>query len=148
MVIWRYKLEHDFICECDALLGIVYQNEWVSIKSGRMHIRKTYAWDGCTPSYPVKPFFGLILPRGAWVGVWDGPLGIDGRPASWKASLCHDVLCQFRPSIAHITKEDTVKVFKTLLKLNHAPWWMVWLYPLAVSLLGPQQWGDPPYSPV
>ena len=141
MAIWRYKLEHDFVYESHALLGVEFQNDWVIISGGVMHIRETYAWDGCTPSYPIKPFFGFILPRGVWIGVWDGPLGVDGHTVSWKASLCHDVLCQFRKEIPRLTKQDTLTVFKALLASSQAPWWMVWLYPAAVNLLGPQKWG-------
>lgn len=146
MAVWRYQLEHDFIMDSDALLGVVFYNEWVTIHSGRMHIKKGYAWDGCSPSYPIKLLGGLFIPHGFWIGIWDGPLGTDARPVSWKASLCHDVLCQFREQIAHITKEDTIQVFQSMLQMNHAPHWMWALYPLAVRWFGPQAWGNALFS--
>lgn len=71
---WRYRLDEAVEVSAPELLGIEFQNEWITIRHGRLRIERDYAWDG--------------------------PLGTDGRPASRQATLVHDALCQFRPDIA------------------------------------------------
>lgn len=135
MTAWRYKLDTQFELLAPGLLGIDYQNEWITIRHASIRIAAGYAWDGCSPAWR--------LPGGIWLGVPDGPLGTDGRPVSWQATLVHDALCQFRPDIAGLSKAATVLLFRRLLAEANAPAWMVWLYPAAVSLLGPKDWrGD------
>ena len=138
MALWRYKLEHEYRYYSPLLLGIVFENEWVSIKNGLIMIAKEYAWDGCSPVYYFKPLK-------FWMGTPDGFKGINGHPPSYRASLVHDALCQFRKEIP-ISKVATVTIFKELLKVGGSPKWMVELYPLAVMLFGPQNWLG--YSPV
>ena len=105
----------------------------------RLAIPAGYAWDECSPSVRVPG--GFLLPGGIWIGPWDGPLGPDGRPVSWQASLVHDALCQFRPEIQGLTKEATVRLFARMLHESGAPGWMCKLYPAAVHRLGPQERG-------
>ena len=136
--IWRYKLEQEFILKHKVFEGLCFENEWFSIKDGEIRIEKGYAWDGCTPAYPIIK--GDSFPTGLWVGIWDGPLGIDCKPAAWMASLCHDVLCQFREDLLDVSKERSVAIFRELLVLNNAPNWMVKAYPWAVDRFGPQAW--------
>ena len=130
---WRYRLRERFELFAPELLTVAYAGPWLEIRHCRLVIPAGYAWDGCSPS--------LRLPGGLWLGPWDGPLGTDGRPAAWQASLVHDALCQFRPQIAGLTKSATVRLFRRLLAEAGAPGWMCRLYPTAVDLLGPQEWG-------
>lgn len=132
MTTWRYRLDTPFELIAPELLGIEFQNEWITIRHGRLRIERDYAWDGCSPAWR--------LPGGIWLGVPDGPLGTDGRPVSWQATLVHDAICQFRPDIEGLAKVATVRLFQRLLATASAPQWMVWLYPAAVDALGPQAW--------
>ena len=141
MPIWRYKLNSPFTLDHGVLSGITFESDWVHISNGRIRIETGYAWDGCTPAYPILK--GRFFPTGLWVGIWDGPLGIDCRPAAWIAALVHDVLCQYREQLHGVTKAHSVAIFRELLKMNNAPGWMTVLYPYAVEKLGPQRWlGD------
>lgn len=128
--IWRYKLDKSVSIYAPELVGTSFSNEFLSIKNCYMTVYSQYAWDGCSPAYPL---YG-----GAWIGVPDGPLGIDGRPVSWRASLFHDALCQFGDEIIGLRKSATVKLFRRLLIEGGAPAWMYVLYPPAVSLFGPK----------
>lgn len=132
MTTWRYRLDTPFEPIAPELLGIDFKNEWITIRHARIRIAAGYAWDGCSPAWR--------LPGGIWLGVPDGPLGTDGRPVSWRATLVHDALCQFRPDIEGLAKVATVRLFQRLLTEAKAPQWMVWLYPAAVDAMGPQNW--------
>lgn len=131
---WRYKLDRPFTLWAPELVGVPFSNEWLTIKAGLVTISSGYAWDGCSPAYPIMD--GLI-----WLGIPDGPLMTGGRPVSWQASLVHDALCQFRPEIPGLKKSATVKLFQRLLCESRAPALMRFLYPVAVYLFGPQKWG-------
>lgn len=133
---WRYRLADAFEASAPELIGISFKNEWVTIRHGRIRIAAGYAWDGCSPAWR--------LPGGIWIGTPDGPLGIDGRPVTWAASLVHDVLCQFRPQIAGLRKAATVALFRRMLSESGAGW-RATVYPAAVDAFGPQDWpGDRP----
>lgn len=141
MKIWRYRLSDRIVLPTPELEQVEFANRWIDIRDGCLTIAAEYSWDGCSPSWklPARP----ILPRGFWVGTWDGPLGTDGRPVTWLASLGHDALCQFRAEIQGLCKAATIKLFARHLHEGGAPKWMCALYPLAVSQFGPQQWhGD------
>lgn len=132
---WRYRLDQPFVLTSPWLAGVHYAGEWARIESQTIEIATAYAWDGCSPAYR--------LPGGIWIGTWDGPPRPDGRPVTWRASLVHDVLCQFRREIQGLSKEQTVRLFDSMLREDGAPAWMNELYPAAVSRFGPQQWlGD------
>ena len=128
---WRYKLEEDFTYYSDHLRGIEFISPWAVIDKGTITVYKGYARDGVTPAYYFLGF---------WWGVWDGPKGKDGKVTSWKATLVHDVLCQFIGLIKDIKKEDTVGVFKDLLEMNDSPKFMCSIYPWFVDHFGPQDW--------
>lgn len=128
---WRYRLTAPFALAAAELAGVVHQGPWLQIADSRLSIAADYAWDGCSPSVKLG---------GLWLGTWDGPLGPDGRPVSWRASLVHDALCQFRPQLQGMTKAASVGVFARLLAEDAAPGWMQRLYPAAVDRFGPQQW--------
>ena len=135
---WRYCLRQRFECFAPELLAVAYAGPWLDIGHGRLAIPAGYAWDGCSPAARLPA--GPLLPGGLWLGTWDGPLGPDGRPVTWRASLVHDALCQFRPDIPGLTKEATVRLFARMLRDAGAPGWMHRLYPAAVHRLGPQDW--------
>lgn len=121
------------------LMAVFYVGPWLEIRHCRLSIRSGYAWDGCSPSLKLPG--GIVLPGGIWLGPWDGPLGPDGRPVSWRASLVHDALCQFRGDIQGMTRDATVQLFRRQLAEDGAPGWMCNLYPAAVQHFGPQAWG-------
>lgn len=129
---WRYRLDRTFRHGSTHLAGVTYLNDWIDIRHGAILIHPGYAWDGCSPAWR--------LPGGLWLGAPDGPLGIDGRPLTFHASLVHDALCQFKAEIP-ISKAATVALFAELLQLANFPSWRVWLYATAVAKLGPQRFG-------
>lgn len=132
---WRYRLPTRYEAAATELAGVEYDGPWLTVSRGRIAIPAGYCWDGCSPT--------LRLPGGFWLGPPDGPLGIDGRPVSWRASLVHDALCQHRADLAGLGKAATVALFARMLAEAGAPIWMRKLYPTAVDRLGPQQWpGD------
>lgn len=131
---WRYKLTEDYTYESPHLAGISFCSDWLLIDGGRLLIRAGYAWDGCSPAWR--------LPGGVWVGTPDGPLGADGRPQSYYASLVHDALCQYKADVP-ITKAATLALFADLLRQGGFPPWRVLLYVAAVKLFGPARFaGD------
>ncbi len=133
---WRYRLDRPASESFGALAGIDFSNEWLSIRDGWMRVSDGYAWDGCSPAWNVR---GTPV----WLGVPDGPLGYDGRPAAWRASLFHDALCQFRGAIPGLTAAAATSVFSSLLAADCAPLWMLKIYPPAVLRLGPRDFmGD------
>lgn len=135
---WRYRLERREAHWFAPLAQVSFLNEWVTINDGWMVVRAGYAWDGCSPAWRLP---GTVV----WLGVPDGPLGLDGRPVSWRASLFHDALCQFRSEIAGLTKGASVAVLADLLVNDGAPLWMQTLYPAAVQSFGPRDFlGDVP----
>lgn len=136
---WRYVLRRRFELFAPELVTVAYAGPWLEIRNCRLTIKAGYAWDGCSPS--VRLPGGALLPGGIWIGPWDGPIGPDGRPVSWRATLVHDALCQFRADINGLTKETTVRLFAKMLREDGAPGWMSKLYPAAVHRLGPQEWG-------
>lgn len=132
---WRYRLDEAVEISAPELIGVDFKNEWITIRHGRLRIERDYAFDGCSPAWR--------LPGGLWLGTPDGPLGADGRPVSWRASLAHDALCQFRTDIPGLRKAATVALFRRMLAEDGAPGWMVRIYPAAVDCFGPQAWrGD------
>lgn len=128
---WRYRLNIPFYFRSPRLAGVGFFNRWLTIKDGTLLINKGYAWDGCSPS--------LGLPGGLWLGPWDGPRGIDGRPAAFFPTLVHDALCQFAPEIA-IDRADTVGLFADMLTVSGMPVPLCRLYVVAVDLFGPRRW--------
>ncbi|NYT62349.1 hypothetical protein H0A66_08495 [Alcaligenaceae bacterium] len=133
---WRYALEQPVTAICPLLSALDFANEWVTINGGWMRVSEGYAWDGCSPSIRVP---GTRI----WLGTPDGPLGADGRPVSWRASLLHDALCQFRHEIPGLKQAIATGVFAQELVRADAPWLMTSLYPAAVLWLGPRDFpGD------
>jgi len=134
--VWRYRLERPATATSPRLADICFGNDWLSIYRGKVRVSEGYAWDGCSPAFPV-PHTRL------WLGPPDGPLGTDGRPAAWRASLFHDALCQFRRDIPTLTKAAATALFAQALVDADAPAWMQRLYPLVVFRFGPQDFpGD------
>lgn len=129
---WRYRIDSPFVLTSPWLFGVQYIGEWVRIESQTIEIVSRYAWNGCSPAYRL---IGDI-----WIGPWDGPTGRDGKPVTWRATLVHDALCQFRPEIRGLTKGATVGLFDAQLRADLAPELMCRTYPRAVDLFGPQEW--------
>ncbi len=123
---WRYALASDYGHTSRQLDGIDFENDWITIRSGNIVIKAGYAWDGCSPCISV---FGLC-----YLGTPDGADHL-GVPATYHASLVHDVFCQWRKEIP-VTKEVTVAVFHDLLLEVRFP--LAGLYAVAVNRFGPQ----------
>lgn len=132
MTIWRYTLKTPFRVSSPHLEGIDFKNRWVTLHNGVMTVHPGYAWDGCTPAIP------LVL--GVWLGPWDGPRQLDGRPAAYRASLVHDVLCQFAADIP-IRKDATLRLFEDLLRAHGFGPLMARVYTTAVRWFGPRRFG-------
>lgn len=140
MTAWRYRLRQCVELHAPELLQVApYAGRWLEVRHCRLTIAAGYAWDGCSPALRLPG--GPLLPPGLWLGPWDGPLGTDGRPAAWRASLVHDALCQHRDELRGLTRDATVQLFSRLLAESGAPGWMRRLYPAAVARFGPQAWG-------
>ena len=123
---WRYALANDYGHTSPQLGAIDFENDWVTIRSGNIAIRAGYAWDGCSPCISVLGLFYLGTPDGAH------HLGV---PATYHASLVHDVLCQWKREIP-ISKAATVTLFHDLLREVRFP--LAGLYACAVNRFGPQ----------
>lgn len=136
---WRYRLTDPYTHRSPHLAGVSFSNRWLTIEGGAIRIEAGYAWDGCSPSWPI---FGGAL----WLGPWDGPLGIDGRPAGFHATMVHDALCQFAPAI-QIERSSTVALFAEMLAAGGMPRFLQRLYVAAVFIFGPRRW-QPTQSPV
>lgn len=128
---WLYRLEADFTYPSPHLAGISFCNDWCAIEDEQITVAAGYAWDGCSPKWALW----------RWViGTPDGPLLADGWRQTGRASLVHDVFCQFKHEIP-ITKAATVALFADMLRADGWPLWQ--LYATAVSRLGPQRFaGD------
>lgn len=87
---WRYVLDDNYNFKTRLRPPAkAFTNELLTIlPCGRVYITKSYAWDGCTPSWPV---FGLF-----YIGTPEGIHGKDGKPKTYWASLIHDALYQFQ----------------------------------------------------
>ena len=127
-----FKLDRDFNYQHSAFQGIDHTNQWLDIKSdGCVKIKAGYAWDGCTPKVGVMGLFTIGTP--------DGRLQYN-RPMTWKASLVHDVLCQYRRELP-LTKAAVTQIFKDMLIEVGFP--LAKIYAAAVFYFGPQDFkGD------
>ena len=124
---WRYALDSDY-GYCSPLLdGIEFENEWVTIRESAIRIRAGYAWDGCSPCICVLGLF--------YVGTPDGAQHL-GLPATYHASLVHDVLCQWRADIP-VSRAQSIAIFHQLLREVRFP--LAGLYAGAVFLFGPRR---------
>ena len=123
---WRYALANDYGHASRQLDGIDFENDWVTIRRGTIAIKAGYAWDGCSPCISVLGLFYLGTPDGAQHL---------GMPATYHASLVHDVLCQWKKEIP-ISKAATVALFHNLLQEVNFP--LAGLYAAAVNRFGPQ----------
>ena len=87
---WRYVLAEDEAQYIGSIPGVDctdFENEWIRYSAGWLLVKKPYGWDGCS---------GRLGP----LEVSDGPLGPDGHPLMWRASLVHDPLYQFGEQMA------------------------------------------------
>ena len=84
--LWVFCLEEDITFFLPQPVDN-YKNEYITIRDNRMTVHAPFFWNGCNPK---RKFLGKI-----W-GTWDGPINKEtGLPATYYASLAHDVLCYF-----------------------------------------------------
>lgn len=131
MARWRYRLDDPYEITSPHLVGVSFHNHWLTIANTHLIVSAGYAWDGCSPSWPLGPL---------WIGTWDGPRRSDGRPAAFYASLVHDALSQFSSEIP-ITREATLRLFADMLAARQFPHTLIQLYTWAVRHFGPQDFG-------
>lgn len=126
---WLYVLKEDFTYKLNKtfLVDSYYlddkDNVWLKIlHDGTLIVSKEYAWDGCTPKIKIGNFL---------FGIWDGRT-FEGFPVTYRASLLHDVLYQFRHLGIPLSRREIDKLFLSLMpkfKLKY-------LYYLAVRIFG------------
>lgn len=120
---WIYKLDEDFVYSNRRLRGYDYQDEWISISSGSIVIRKGYAWDGCSFKFNFADVFIL--------GVPDGRIDIHTyKPVTYHASLVHDALCQIARK-GNFSYWRAANIFDDMLKEQNFA--ARWLYASAVK---------------
>jgi hypothetical protein len=127
---WRYALADDYGMHSEHLRGVHFENKWLTIKDGNLVVKAGYAWDGCSPCILVVGLFYIGPPDGAQ---------LLGNPATYHASLVHDVLCQFKKEVP-ISKATSVAVFRELLDKARFP--LAGAYATAVALFGPQEFHE------
>ncbi len=126
MAAWKYKLEqelaHETVAEPVAKPAPAFDNAWLSIEPAgggavRLRVRAGYAWDGCT-----------------WAPDLSG---------TRLASCLHDAVSQCAEPIAAASGwsvRDVLRwgdrIFMERMRADGAARWVVWLYTLAVRLLG------------
>ena len=86
-----------------------FENEWLRInKDGAMSVNINYSWNGCTPKFDFLNFM-IGTPEGKYIDY--------NRPITWRASLIHDCLYQFKRDIK-ITRKEADLIFYHELKLT------------------------------
>ena len=93
---------------------------------GTITVKKSYAWDGCSPKLNILDLF--------WVGTPDGALN-ENKPVTYYASLVHDALGQFAkkyPEKIPFNRKERDLIFKEMLE----GFFFQWLYYQAVRIFG------------
>ena len=129
----RYCLKNDYTYHNENFRGISFENHICKIENETITIFAGYAWDGCSPTFKIGPF---------WLGTPDGERGIDGVPLGYYPSLVHDCLCQFMTKI-NITKKLTDYIFYEMLLEHGMSSLQANIYHKAVKWFGPNNFkGD------
>ncbi len=135
---WRYAIDEDVVYAIARYPDCIRErrrlcdeagNCWLElVPPNRVIVKAGYAWDGCSPTFS---FLDL-----GWVGTPDGVIEHTGRPVTWKASLVHDALGQYRhhENFPFDTKMRDL-IFRDILAENEFK--MAWTYYWAVRFLGP-----------
>lgn len=108
---WLFTLPSDYVYESNLKLSrdFIFYSErgqlLVSVDiSGKITVYSGYAWDGCTPKFKLGEYV---------LGISDG-YPINNLPATYHASLIHDVLYQFLHDL-NIERADADKIFLDLM---------------------------------
>ena len=138
--LWKFVHHDDFTYQTDVLLGRKFEGKWLKIDpDGTITVRgsqdnnRGYAWDGCTPKFNFLQitwgnFDGKLIEHG-----YNIPRIHKFKPATYYASMIHDVLYQYK-RCAPVTRKETDRIFYHQLK--EAKWMWAGLYWVGVRLLG------------
>ena len=108
---YRYILNSTVFYKTSLDHNILFQSKWIDIFNSHIMIKKGYAWDGCTPSFNIANL--------AYIGTPEGSLNEQtGLPYTYRASLLHDALYQFKDSIP-ISRKDADNMFRQVLKIDN-----------------------------
>lgn len=113
----KYTLDKDYEQYNLLFNDVVFKSRWLSIKGGKLTIKKGYSWDGCSPKYKV---FGLVI------GTPDG-----NKDQLKYVSLVHDVLCQKKRKLPFTKKQVNGLFYKMM---TAKKWKLAKLYLLAVNI--------------
>jgi hypothetical protein len=163
---WLNYIDYPLLKETPIANDKYFYSEWLIIHNGKIivnpgptvgnpdlikgvveydfNIRKTYAWDGCTPK---RWFYWLALfGTPDWGEKLENITVIDptdsqpnGKVVLWPrahhASLVHDALCQYLDRIP-ISKKEVDQLFYDMLVVSGFPSWLAIIYYGAVCLFG------------
>lgn len=112
-------------------IGFNLIGDFYSLKeNGEIVIFENYQWNGATPKYSLL---------GAVIGTPEGAICRNGYPATYYATLLHDVLYQISESHNVGDRKPADKLFYKMLKEDGFK--LARLYYIAVRLFGSGSWG-------
>ena len=123
---WLYILKEDYEWDASEHLGktIKFNCRWLRVNEGMITVKKGYAWDGCSPKFVIADLWIIGTPDGR---------KRYGKPVTYRASLVHDALTQFKDELP-ITHQQATAVFSALLKEAEFFWHRV--YVLMIRVFG------------
>ena len=101
-----YKLEKNEYYENNNFNQ--FNNKWLFIGQNKIIVKKEYAWNGCSPKFDfLNLMFGT--PEGKYIEY--------NKPITWRGSLLHDCLYQFKGQ-HNISRKQADILFYDELKEN------------------------------
>ena len=109
---YKYKIRLPKTFLLKGFLSESFEGRFIKIcKGGLIKIKEGYAWDGCTPNVNVLGLFSLGTPNGT--------LNLNtGLPSTYRASLLHDALYQYREFIPISRKDADCLFYQQLVRDN------------------------------
>lgn len=124
---YLYTLENDYKFFAQTLIPIRFENKWIRANEVSFTIKKGYSWNGASPK---KMMFNKVI------GTPEGPIGDNGLPATYHATLIHDALYQFMPELEKLgyTRKQADQEF--LYEMQFAGFKYAKLYYYGVRMFG------------